>query len=59
MAIIRTEDVVAIWVGGELVCADCATPEEWDGASAEELVCEGDLDREREIYCCGRTGRQI
>ena len=55
MGVIKREDVVASWVDGQLVCADCLQ----DKDEETSFLTEEDIDSSDDIYVCDRCQKRI
>ena len=49
MAVVKTEDIVGYWFDEETVCVDCATREEADGATLDEIMTADELAKDDEL----------
>jgi hypothetical protein len=56
---IKKDEIRGVQVGQELACTACVTSEEFDAATADDFLTDGDVDDKDEIYCCDRCKKQL
>ena len=58
MSIFKAEDVAAVLLDRELVCADCLDDKDAEAVTAEKIVCQEDIDG-NSWYFCDRCKKRV
>ena len=59
MAVISVEDIIGYWIGEQCVCCDCASQQEENEATQNEIITLADVESEDNLYFCDRCEKQI
>ncbi len=61
MGIVGKDDMVAIRrEDGNIVCEECATQEEWDNATEDQIVTRSEIENDSDnLYFCDECKKQI
>lgn len=59
MGVVKVEEIMGYFIGQECVCCDCATKEEEEVVSQNEIITLDDVERGDEYYFCDRCEKQI
>ncbi|VBB41121.1 hypothetical protein TRIP_E50153 [uncultured Spirochaetota bacterium] len=57
--IIDEEDILGYVVDESLVCTECATAEEVDEATSDDLITRDDVEKGNKAYFCDRCNSRI
>ena len=57
--IIKGEEIVGGFVGGDLVCLDCLTKDEFKRLTADKILTEHAVSSDDEMFFCDRCEERI
>ncbi len=59
MARIADDQIHGLKVDGKIVCARCATQEEWAKAVQHDIITTDQIDSDEAMYFCDRCGERL
>lgn len=59
MAIYSEDQILGFWFDNELVCWDCATDQERESPSQDQLVLQNVVENSDDYYFCDRCDNQL
>ena len=57
--VIKVEDVMGYFVNEQFICYDCASQDEEQEATQDEVVIRDDIESGDNLYFCDRCNKQV